>query len=221
MDLFEQYEQEFTKKSTTIRERVIKLNEFSGERKKVATQETERQIEEANQILLHMEQCMRNATRERARRMETKIKNYTQDVSRLKRDLQSSSLLGSTSSPSLRNKTDAYDNTEFDPRNQNLSGHQVLEESNDRLLNSHRIAIETEAIGGEVLGDLYVQRQQLEKARDGLGTIDDNMTRSRKILSSMTRRIATNKLILAFIIVALFAANCLIIYFKWIRKLVQ
>jgi len=188
----------------------------------VATQETERLIEEANQILLHMEQCMRTATRERARRMETKIKNYTQDVNRLKRDLQSSSLLGSTSSPSLRNnKLDGYDNTEFDPRNQILSGQQVLEDSNERLLNSHRIAIETEAIGGEVLGDLYVQRQQLEKARDGLGTIDDNMTRSRKILSSMTRRIATNKLILAFIIVALFAANCLIIYFKWIRKLVQ
>jgi vesicle transport through interaction with t-SNAREs protein 1 len=40
--------------------------------------------------------------------------------------------------------------------------------SSDSLANAHRIAIETEQIGTNVLSDLHSQRQQLENARDNV-----------------------------------------------------
>jgi len=108
----------------------------------------------------------------------------------------------------------------MDVRSQILVGTQTLDESSERLVNTHRIAVETETIGENVLGEMNTQKQTLERARDNLSTIDDNVTKGRRILSSMSRRIATNKLILAFIILILLAANGLVIYFKWVRTLV-
>jgi vesicle transport through interaction with t-SNAREs protein 1 len=57
---------------------------------------------------------------------------------------------------------------ELDHRQKILAGSAKLEESNDRLSNAHRIAVETENIGGNVLAEMYGQRKQLEGVRDNV-----------------------------------------------------
>jgi len=228
-DLFEQYEREFLNKMTVIRERQMKLNEFMGEKRKIAVQETERQIDDAKQILHRMDQSLRNATKERQRRMENKMKGYQSDLNRVTKDLQFSNLSSGSGDSSNRNnnrfgrdRNYSDDNIQdSDIRSQMLVGNQQIEESEESLLNAHRIAIETENVGTAVLGELGDQGERLRRANENLSVIDDNMTRSRKILNAMTRRIATNKLILAFIILVLLLGNGLIIYFKWVGPLIN
>ena len=65
-------------------------------------------------VLIHhqlsrMEQTMRNATRERARRLDTKVKGYSQDLSRLERDLQHQSLVGGGKPGKKYDSSSGYD----------------------------------------------------------------------------------------------------------------
>jgi vesicle transport through interaction with t-SNAREs protein 1 len=56
----------------------------------------------------------------------------------------------------------------MDVRTQILVGTQTLDESSERLVNTHRIAVETETIGENVLGEMNTQKQTLERARDNV-----------------------------------------------------
>ena len=58
------------------------------------------------------------------------------------------------------------------------------------------------------------QRETINHARDTLHGADDNITKSRKVLSSMARRFFQNKMIMYGIILMLVTAIALIIYFK-------
>jgi len=225
MDLFDQYELEFTHKLASTRQRLNQLTSLSGERRKGAISDLERQVEELKEILSRMDKTTKNATKEQERRMQQKLRGFNADLTRVQRDLQHSSLVSTTAYGTPFSPTgqlyDDYQVRESDHRGQLLDGTDKLNESSNRLQNANRLAVESETIGTNVLGELVGQRKQLEGVKGNLDHIDDNMTRSRKILSSMTRRIATNKLILAFIILILLAANGLIIYFKWLGPFIK
>jgi len=222
MALFDQYEMELTHKIAVIRQRINQLGSFQGEKKKVVITETEIQLESVKEIYNKMEQIAKNSPRERARKLQTKLRTFEGDLSRLQRDLQSASLFSSSGNGPSNNfrDSDDFQVKELDHRQKILAGSAKIDESTERLNNAHRIAIETENIGTSVLGEMHGQKRQLEGIRSNLDLVNDNVTKGRKIISSMGRRVVTNKLILAVIICILLLTNGLIIYFKWINKLV-
>ena len=69
-------------------------------------------------------------------------------------------------------------------------------------------------LGTGILSNLAAQRETITHARDTLHSADDNISKARKILSNMARRMMQNKLIMMGIIGFLIAAIVLIIYFK-------
>jgi len=215
---------ELTHKVAVIKQRINQLGSFQGEKKKVVITETEIQLESVKEIYNKMEQLAKNASRERARKLQTKLRTFEGDLSKLQRDLQGASLFSSSGNGPSSNFRDPYSDDyqvkELDHRQKILSGSAKLDESTERLNNAHRIAIETENIGTNVLGEMHGQRRQLEGVRDNLDAVNDNVVKGRKIISSMGRRVVTNKLILAIVICVLLLTNGLIIYFKWINKYV-
>ena len=68
-----------------------------------------------------------------------------------------------------------------------------------------------------ILQDLHRQRETITHARDTLHGVDDNILKSRKILSVMARRIMQNKAILFGIIAMLVGSIGLVVYFKFIK----
>jgi len=224
MDLFDQYEMELAHKVAVIRQRINQLGSFQGEKKKVVITETEIQLESVREIYNKMDQLTRNASKNNQRKLQQKLRTFEGDLSKLQRDLQHASLLSSNSSSPSNNFRDPYSDDyqvkELDHRQKILAGSAKVEETSERLSNTHRIAVETERIGEEVLGEMYGQKKQLEGIRDNLDTVSDNAMKARTILSSMGRRVITNKLILAVVICVLLLTNGLIIYFKWINKYV-
>jgi len=226
MDLFDQYEMELTHKIAVIRQRINQLSSFQGEKKKVVITETEIQLESVREIYNKMDQLAKNTSRERARKLQQKLRTFEGDLTRLQRDLQHASLLTSNNLGGPSNNfrdpyNDDYQVKELDHRQKILAGTAKLDETSERLSNVQRIGAETEHIGVTILGEMHGQTRQLEGVRDNLDLVGDNVTKGRRILSSMGRRVVTNKLILVLIILVLLLTNGLIIYFKWINRFVK
>jgi len=53
-----------------------------------------------------------------------------------------------------------------DQRQRLLLGNQVVDQSSDRLARAHRLALQSEEIGTEIISSLGEQREQLERSYD-------------------------------------------------------
>jgi vesicle transport through interaction with t-SNAREs protein 1 len=222
MSNFDAYDQEYQKVYSLILRKIKSLPNFAGERKKVAIRETEKEIEDAESLIRQMDQEI-NATNNNPMRarLQPKVKGYQTDIQRARRELQQAA----TQASNATNRDDLFaggGNQDYqvqflDQRTNLLAGNERLGQTSDRLQNAHRLAVQNETIGTNVLGELHGQRQQIIRATNKLDEVDDHVRTSRTILTGMARRVATNKMILAFIILMLVAAIGLIIYLKWIR----
>ncbi|KAG8560453.1 hypothetical protein GDO81_014986 [Engystomops pustulosus] len=99
-----------------------------------------------------------------------------------------------------------------------LQGHESLNRTTDSIARSHRMAAETDAIGQNIVEELGGQREQLERTKDRLINTGENLSRSRKILRSMSRKIVTNKLLLSVIIILELAILGGVVYYKFFRS---
>jgi len=73
-------------------------------------------------------------------------------------------------------------------------------------------------VGAGIMTNLEDQRTTMERGLDRLKGINDKITRSSRILTGMARRVKTNKLIMALIVLVLLGAIALIVWLKWGRK---
>uniref|UniRef100_H2M1Y0 Vesicle transport through interaction with t-SNAREs 1B n=1 Tax=Oryzias latipes TaxID=8090 RepID=H2M1Y0_ORYLA len=99
-----------------------------------------------------------------------------------------------------------------------LQGTDYLNNATQSIERSQRIAVETEQIGTDIIEELGGQREQLDRTRDRLVNTGENLSRSRKVLRAMSRRLMTNKLLLAVIILMELAILGAVIYLKFFRK---
>ncbi|TIA78102.1 hypothetical protein E3P89_03947 [Wallemia ichthyophaga] len=74
-----------------------------------------------------------------------------------------------------------------DERGHLLQGVDRVEDGNRRLENSHRIALDTEDVGADILRNLRTQREQIENTHNTLGEADTGIDRSLKTLKNMWR----------------------------------
>uniref|UniRef100_A0A4W5R3H4 Vesicle transport through interaction with t-SNAREs 1B n=1 Tax=Hucho hucho TaxID=62062 RepID=A0A4W5R3H4_9TELE len=99
-----------------------------------------------------------------------------------------------------------------------LQGHEHLNNASQSIERSQRIAAETDQIGVDIIEELGEQREQLDRTRDRLVNTGENLSRSRKILRAMSRRLMTNKLLLSAIILMELAILGGVVYLKFFRK---
>ncbi|GJP57577.1 hypothetical protein CLOP_g19870 [Closterium sp. NIES-67] len=89
-----------------------------------------------------------------------------------------------------------------------------LAESSERVAESRRSMVQTEQLGVSILHDLHQQRQSLLRAGDTLEDVDQQMSRSRRVLAGMAYKLHRNKWITALILTALLLAIAAIIYLR-------
>ncbi|KAG9067323.1 hypothetical protein KI688_012106 [Linnemannia hyalina] len=106
------------------------------------------------------------------------------------------------------------DAASMDQRTRLLNGTDRLAESSRRLQDSHKIALETESLGANILSDLRGQREQIVHTRNTLLEADSSIDKASRTLKGMARRMATNKLITASIIVVLVLLILFVLYSK-------
>ncbi|XP_072313516.1 vesicle transport through interaction with t-SNAREs homolog 1B [Eucyclogobius newberryi] len=198
-------------------ERVLKCN--GEERKRLVRVFDERQGE-AEEVLQGMEDELRGAPPSFRNGMNTKLRIYRRDLAKLQREMKttSSHLTSEGGNYGIYSSQNQHSTHIQSQRALLLQGNESLNNATQSIERSQRIAVETEQIGTDIIEELGGQREQLDRSRDKLVNTGENLTRSRKILRNMARRLATNKLLLGIIILMELAILGAVVYLKFFRK---
>ncbi|XP_069773186.1 vesicle transport through interaction with t-SNAREs homolog 1B [Narcine bancroftii] len=218
----EKLHEEYVGHYEELRRQCERVTGCSGEQKKRFLREIDEKVEEANEILDGMEKEMRNAPTSYRNQMNVKIQSYRKDIRKLQRDTRNSEA-GHRAHRDFKHAKHHAERSEqsnhlASQRALLLQGTDSLNRTSKSIDRSCRIAAETDQIGSEIIEELGEQREQLERSKDRLINTGENLSRSRKILRSMSRRIVTNKLLLGIIILVEVAILGTVVYFKFFHK---
>ncbi|XP_038297632.1 vesicle transport through interaction with t-SNAREs homolog 1B-like [Canis lupus familiaris] len=179
--------------------------------------------QEANATLAEMEEELRYAPLSFRNPMMSKLRTDWKDLAKPHREVSSTPL---TATPGGRGdmKYGSYAvENEHMTRLQSqrallLQGTDSLNRATRSIERSHRIATETDQIGSEIIEELGEQCDQLERTKSRLVNTSDNLSKSRKILRSMSRKVTTNKQLLSIVILLELAILGGLVYYKFFHK---
>lgn len=193
-----------------------------GEEKKRLVRTFDERQGEAEEVLQGMEQELQSAPASFRNGMVTKIRLYRRDLGKLQREFKSSDPgpwpgegVGHLGIYSSQNEHSTHLQSQ---RTLLLQGNDSLNNATESIERSQRIAAETDQIGTDIIEELGEQREQLDRTRNRLVHTGENLSKSRKVLRAMSRRLMTNKLLLAVIIIMELAILGAVIYLKFFRR---
>ncbi|XP_078419359.1 vesicle transport through interaction with t-SNAREs homolog 1B [Cetorhinus maximus] len=218
---FEKMHEAFVCVHGELRRQCEQLSGYSGEQKKRFIRKIDEKVDEANEVLDGMEKEITKAPHLYRNQMNIKIRSYRKDVSKLQRDIRSNDIgygVRSDVKYTVYNAENEQSNYLASQRALLLQGTDGLNRATQSIDRSHRIAAETDQIGSDIIEELGGQREQLERSKDRLINTGENLSRSRKVLRAMSRRVVTNKLLLSIIILLEVAILAAVVYLKFFRK---
>jgi len=149
----------------------------------------------------------------------SKIKGYENDLGKTKISLRKATMQLRANSDRdslfIGGLRDDHLGYSMDQRERLLSQTERLERTKAEISGAIATANQTVEIGIEVMANLEEQKGTMSGILGKLGHVNENLGRAKKIMRTMGRRVITNKLIMAIIILVLILAVCLIIYIKF------
>jgi len=216
-DLFDTYEEDFEELKKIVEERVRNVPSLDGSKRESEIQQAESDIQELEQLVKSMNLSARNVGSNQ--NLISKIREYEGETSRLKTSLRKATMQIKASSDRNSLFTGGLSEKQLagslDQRERLLSATERLERSNMELKAAMATAEQTVSVGIEVMGNLDTQRSTMYQIKEKLGNVNDNLSRAKRIMGTMARRVYTNRLIVGLIIFVLLLAICLIVYFKF------
>lgn len=215
--VFEGYERQYCELSANLSKKCTSATILDGEQKKQKISEVKAGLDDADALIRKMDLEARSLPPNVKASLLAKVREYKTDLNNLKTEVKRIS--SANSNQAARDEllesgmADAM-MVAADQRGRLLMSTERLNKSSDRIRESRKVMLETEDLGVSILQDLHQQRQSLLHAHTTLHGVDDNISRSKKILTNMSRRMSRNKWIIGSIIAILVIAIILILYFK-------
>ncbi|PQP97649.1 vesicle transport v-SNARE 13 [Prunus yedoensis var. nudiflora] len=202
-DVFEGYERQYSELSANLTKKCTVAGALDGEQKKQKISEIKAGIDDAESLIRKMDLEARSLPPNIKAVLLAKLREYKSDLNNLKSEVKRFvSGMADTLTASA------------DQRGRLMMSTERLNKSSDRVKDSRRTMLETEELGVSILQDLHSQRQSLLHANNTLHGVDDNIGKSKRVLTSMARRMSRNKWIIGSVIAVLVIAIALILYFK-------
>ncbi|RDB22880.1 Vesicle transport through interaction with t-SNAREs 1A [Hypsizygus marmoreus] len=216
--LFDSYEQDFQQFIVTIGKRLEgEGNDERGEERKATLRRVDMELDEADEMVSQMEIEIQGIPQSIRAQYHTRLRTAKADLARYKKLLKEqraqvarSDLL--TSPQPYASSDDPY--AANSDRSRLLAGTQLLEDGSKRLQESHRIALETENQGADILLNLRQQREQIENARGTLQTADSSIDRASGTLKKMIRQMYKQRVVTGAIVAILVLLIVIIIWSK-------
>ncbi|KAL1194428.1 Vesicle transport v-SNARE 13 [Cardamine amara subsp. amara] len=218
--VFEGYERQYCELSANLSKKCTSANALDGEQKKQKLSEIKSGVEDAETLIKKMDLEARSLPPNVKSSLLVKLREYKSDLNNFKSEVKriTSGNLNATARDELLEAGMADTLTaSADQRSRLMMSTDRLGRSTDRIKDSRRTMLETEELGVSILQDLHGQRQSLLRAHETLHGVDDNVGKSKKILTAMTRRMNRNKWTIGAIITVLVLAIIMILYFKLTR----
>eukprot|EP01026_Neomeris_dumetosa_P026430 TRINITY_DN21588_c0_g1_i13.p1 TRINITY_DN21588_c0_g1~~TRINITY_DN21588_c0_g1_i13.p1 ORF type:complete len:224 (-),score=26.43 TRINITY_DN21588_c0_g1_i13:473-1144(-) len=218
LSLFKQYENEYCSLSTNVASGIKQVDNLGGEMRASKLYEVEAKFRQAEGAFKKLQQESRALSPTLSAQVQGRVKEYSLDIKKLKTDLLN--VKQSTPQGDAARAAMGLDgmSEQSKQRQQMLDSTQLLNKTGDKIRHGQAMLNEAEETGVGILQDLHGQRERLIHARDTLHSTDDNISRARKILSNMSRRIFTQKAIMLCVILVLICVIILVVYFKLVKK---
>jgi len=220
--VFDHFEAEYlgsTKAALQSIERLADL--IPGHEKDKVAKAVVTALESADLIVQQMELEARSTSGETKAQLVAQAKDYKSGIATLRRKLKEAQTAVTTKSqeaqraelfsvadPTLRKEAETQ-------HARLLQSTERMQKGTDKLRAARQVALETEAIGSNIMQDLDSQRQQMERTRATLASANTGLDRSKKILQGMGRRAQANKALMYAIICALIGMIVLIIWLNF------
>ncbi|KAK3026237.1 hypothetical protein RJ639_040522, partial [Escallonia herrerae] len=216
-EVFEGYERQYCELSASLSKKCTSASLLDGEQKKQKVSEIKVRVDEAEALIRKMDLEARSLQPNVRAVLLAKLREYKSDLNNLKSEVKriaSSNLNQAARDELLESGMADAQTVSADQRSRLLTSTERLNKSSDRVRDSRKTMLETEELGVSILHDLHQQRQSLLHAHGTLHGVDDNISKSKKILTAMSRRMSRNKWLIGSIVVVLVLALILILYFK-------
>ncbi|KAG6602513.1 Vesicle transport v-SNARE 13, partial [Cucurbita argyrosperma subsp. sororia] len=216
-EVFEGYERQYCELSANLSRKCTSAGALNGEQKKQTVSEVKAGIDEAEALIRKMDLEARSLPPNVKAVLLAKLREYKSDLNNLKSEvkrIESGNLNAATRDELLESGMADTLTASTDQRARLMTTTERLGKSSDRIKESRKTMLETEELGVSILQDLHSQRQSLLHAHNTLHGVDDNIDKSKRVLTNMSRRMNKNKWIVTSIIVVLVLAIVLILYFK-------
>ncbi|RVW30487.1 vesicle transport v-SNARE 13 [Vitis vinifera] len=216
-EVFDGYERQYCELSANLSKKCTTASLLDGEQKRQQISEIKAGLDEADSLIRKMDLEARGLQPNVKAVLLAKLREYKSDLNNLKSEVKR--IASANSNQAARDDllesgmADAM-SVSANQRARLMMSTDRLNQSSDRIKESKRTMLETEELGVSILQDLHQQRQSLLHANDTLHGVDDNVSRSKKILTNMSRRMSRNKCIIGSIIAVLVVVIALILYFK-------
>ncbi|EXB38553.1 Vesicle transport v-SNARE 13 [Morus notabilis] len=240
-EVFEGYEGQYCEISANLSRKCTAASALNGEQRKQRISEIKSGLDDADNLIKKMDLEARSLQPSLKARLLAKLREYKADLDNFKSEVKRISLPNAnlTARDELFESGMAEGvSASGNQRDRLMMSTERLNQSSDRIKESRRTMLETEELGVSILHDLHQQRQSLLHAHKTyldfcvvysvriiwrialnlasrpLHGVDDNIIKSKKVLTAMSRRMSRNKWIIGSIIAALVLAILFIIYFK-------
>ncbi|KAI0712739.1 vesicle transport v-snare protein vti1 [Cerioporus squamosus] len=221
--LFDSYEQDFKQIVQSIRDKLDgDAKDAQGEQRKAALRRVEMELDEADEMVSQMEIEIQGIPQSLRPSYQSRIKAAKADLTRYKK--LSKDVHAQLSRAELLARAGAGTPTSDEPygatsdRTRLLAGTALLEDGSRRLLDSQRIALETEEQGADILRSLRGQREQIQNAGIRcLQRADTSIDRASGTLKKMIRRMYQQRVVTAAIVVVLVLLILIILWAKLFR----
>ncbi|KAK6015715.1 vesicle transport v-SNARE protein [Ostertagia ostertagi] len=169
---------------------IARLPSLPVSERPASVQAVQRVLTDVAELLEQMELAVRDLAAGSAERTkyELRVKSYRNDKRLLDSELEKA--IKRLREAADRDELLAYDEAvEMDQQEEQLIANtERLERSSRKIQNAYRMAVETEQIGTEVLGNLSQQRETISRARERMREADVELGRSNRLLNTMIRR---------------------------------
>ncbi|KAI0210550.1 Vesicle transport through interaction with t-SNAREs 1B [Lamellibrachia satsuma] len=217
-ELFESRQDDFRTLCDDLRSKIDnQLTRLSGEPRKRMLREIDRCIEEGTLMVQELEDEVKKAPPTYRSQMFSQIRQHRRELEQITKDLKHASTGQRGARPNTMGfgMAGEFESTEDIQRSRLMAGSEVLSRASESIARSHVVAVETEQIGQDTMDELGQQRETLTRTRDRLVETHYNLSKSRKILNNMARRMVTNKIVLIVIIILELAILAGVIYWKF------
>ncbi|KAG8779531.1 hypothetical protein FRC12_024143 [Ceratobasidium sp. 428] len=214
--LFDSYAQDFQQLINSIREK-LEAPSSNGEQRKASLRRVEMELDEADEMISQMEVEIQSMPQSVRATYNTRVRGFKSELARWKKSAKDLHLQSSRTELFTHGTSggdDPYSDDATNQRTRLLAGTQTLADSSRRLEDSHRIALETEDVGTDILRSLRVQREQIEHTRDTLQTADRSIDKASGTLKQMIRRMYQQRYVTWAIVAVLVILIGLILWFK-------
>ncbi|KAI5648210.1 hypothetical protein M9H77_34215 [Catharanthus roseus] len=215
--VFEGYERQYCELSANLSKKCTSASLLDGEQRKQKVSEIKAGVDDAEALIRKMDLEARSLPPNVKAMLLAKLREYKTDLNNLKTELKRITMTNANQAARdelLESGMADAMTVAADQRARLMMSTERLNQSSDRIRESRKVMLETEDLGVSILQDLHQQRQSLLHAHNTLHGVDDNISRSKKILTNMSRRMSRNKWIIGSVIAVLILAIILILYFK-------